>query len=133
MIGASVSSTGLSSRVAAALAYSGWWITGLIFWVVEERDTFVRFHAAQAVAAFGFVALLIVTLFGLAVVSLSFLPAAFSFFAIAAIVTWASGILLWGVAMWKVANGTVWRIPGAAELADWMMQRWTAGAGAGIR
>lgn len=133
VVGAATSSTGLSSRVAAALAYSGWWMTGLIFWVVEARDPFVRFHAAQAVAAFGFVALLIVSFFGLAAVSLSFFPAAFAFFAIAALVTWALGILLWVAAMWKVANGAVWRLPGAAELADRMTLRRTAKAGAAVR
>jgi uncharacterized membrane protein len=115
------SSTGLSSRTAAALAYGGWWITGLIFWAVEQRDVFVRFHAAQAVAAFGFVALLIAVFFVLAALSLSFLPAAFSFFAIAALVTWVLGIFVWVFAMSKAASGAIWRIPGAAELADWMM------------
>ena len=47
------SSTGLPPRLAAVLAYGGWWVTGLIFWVVERRNRFVRFHAAQSIAAFG--------------------------------------------------------------------------------
>ena len=32
----SISSSGLSPRLAAPLAYSGWWITGLIVWFVER-------------------------------------------------------------------------------------------------
>ena len=115
------SSTGLSPRVAAALAYAGWWVTGAIFWVVEQRDEFVRFHAAQAIAAFGVIAALVVGFCALAAASLSFLPAAFMPFLWAAGLTWIGGLLLWVVAMWKAARGERWRIPLASELADKMM------------
>ena len=112
------SSTGLSPRTAAALAYSGWWITGLIFWFLERQDQEVRFHAAQATTAFGLIALLILLFGGLAAVSLSFLPSAFTLFMAAATVTWLGGVVLWGVTMWKMASGDEWRIPVAADLAD---------------
>ena len=71
------SSTGLSPRLAAALSYAGWWLTGIVFYVLE-RDPFARFHAAQAIAAFGAIAVFIVAFLGLAAASLSFMPAAFS-------------------------------------------------------
>jgi uncharacterized membrane protein len=116
--GALVSSTGLSRRVAAPLAYSGWWITGLLVWLVERRDPYIRFHAAQAVTAFGLVAALIAAFAALAVASLSLLPSAFTLFVWAAAVTWVAGMLLWVVTMWKAANGEAWRIPVAADLAD---------------
>jgi uncharacterized membrane protein len=112
------SSTGLSSRVAAPLAYSGWWITGIILWLLERRDPYVRFHAAQSVAAFGLVAALIAAFAALAVASLSLLPSAFTLFVGAAALTWLGGMLLWVVTIWKAANGDAWRIPVAASLAD---------------
>jgi uncharacterized membrane protein len=112
------SSTGLSSPVAAVLAYTGWWITGGIFWWLERRDRVVRFHAAQAIVAFGIVAFLVVLCAGLAALSLSFLPSMFGFFAGAAAVTWAAGVVLWGIAMWKAARGDEWRIPVAADWAE---------------
>lgn len=118
------SSTGLSSHTAAVLAYGAWWVTGLIFWFAERRDPFVRFHAAQAVAAFGFTALLIGVFLALAVLSLSFLPSAFMFFATAALVTWVGGMVLWVVVLFKAAVGEVWRIPGAADVADWLTSNW---------
>ena len=96
-------------------------MTGLLLWVVEQEDRFVRFHAAQAVAALGLIALLIAGFGGLAVVSLSFLPRAFTPFMWAAAVTWTVGLVLWIVAMWKAATGHTWRIPLAADLADRMM------------
>ena len=113
-----LSSTGLSPRVGAPLAYAGWWITGIVMWLVERRDPYVRFHAAQSMAAFGLIAVLTAAFAALAVVSLSVLPGAFTLFVWAAALMWAGGMLLWGVAMWKAASGDAWRIPVAADLAD---------------
>lgn len=112
------SSTGLSPRVAAPLAYAGWWVTGAILWFVERRDRAIRFHAAQSIAAFGVVAFLILAFSAFAVASLPLLPAAFNLFFWAAVATWAGGIVLWIVALWKAATGHTWRIPIAADLAD---------------
>ena len=117
-----LSSTGLSPRAAAALAYSGWWLTGLIMWFVERHDRYVRFHAAQSTIAFGAIAVFILLCGALAVASLSFLPALFSFFAWLAAAAWAGGVVLWGVMLWTVFNGDEWRIPVAAEWADRLCQ-----------
>ena len=100
------------------LAYGGWWLTGALFWFVERRDSYVRFHAAQSVAAFGLVALLIVLFGALAAISLSFEPAAFGPLMWAAGLTWAAGVILWLWAMWKAASGDAWRMPLAGTLAE---------------
>ena len=113
-----MSSIGLPTRTAAALAYSGWWITGALFWFLEQRDPVVRFHAAQSIVVFGTAAIL-VGIFGvLAAASLSFLPSLFSFFLGAAILTWMAGVALWLMTMWKVVSGDEWRIPVAAPWAE---------------
>lgn len=109
------SSIGLSSRTAATLAYSGWWITGAIFWALERRDPVVRFHAAQAIVVFGLVAALILVFGMLAAVSLSFMPSLFMVFISAAALTWVAGVLLWGVVMWRIGRGGEWRVPAAVE------------------
>ena len=116
------SSTGLSPRVAAPLAYAGWWVTGAILWFLERRDHTIRFHAAQSVTAFGVIAAIIAAFGALAFASLSFLPSAFTLFLWAAMITWGASVVLWIVAIWKAAAGHAWRIPVAAELADRMMQ-----------
>ena len=112
------SSTGLPSRVAAPLAYAGWWITGAIFWAVERRDAYVRFHAAQACVAFGAIAVAVAMLSVMAAVSVVVMPKAFGVWVWAAMLGWGAGVLLWIVAMWNAATGRVWRIPVAARLAD---------------
>jgi uncharacterized membrane protein len=122
------SSTGLSSPTAATLAYAGWWVTGAIFWFVERRDRFVRFHAAQALVTFGALALFIMLCGALAIVSLSFLPVAFTPLMAAAGLAWVAGVVLWMIAMWKAASGDEWRIPVAAEYADLLLLTVSAAA-----
>jgi uncharacterized membrane protein len=119
---AAETSTGLSTREAATLSYVGWWLTGLIFWLVERRDRQVRFHAAQALAAFGGFAFLICALGGLALVSLSFLPEMFDVLMVAAEIAAALAVLLWLVSVWQVASGHDWRIPIAAGWAERMIR-----------
>ena len=114
------SSTGLSSNTAAALAYGGWWVTGLIIWFLERRDSFARFHAAQSVVAFGVIAVLILFFGVLAAASLSFAPAAFSALVGVMVFAWVLGVALWLVSLWKAAHGEDWRIPWASALADRM-------------
>jgi uncharacterized membrane protein len=120
MQSATATSTGLAPRTAATLAYTAWWITGLLFWFLEREDRFVRFHAAQALVAFGVIAGLVVGFASLAGASLSFLPEAFMPLLVAAFVTWLGGLVLWLVAMWKAASGDAFRIPLAAGMADRM-------------
>ena len=111
-------STGIAPRTAATLAYAAWWITGVIFWILEREDRFVRFHAAQAIAAFGAISLMVIVFAGLAAASLSFFPSAFTSLLGAAFCSWVAGLLLWLVTMWKAANGNAFRIPLAARWAD---------------
>ena len=111
---------GLPGRVAAPLAYSGWWVTGALIWFLERRDLYVRFHAAQACVVFGAIALAVAMLSGLAATSLVFMPGAFGFWAWAGGLIWVAGLVLWLVAIWHAATGRLWRIPVAAELADRM-------------
>jgi uncharacterized membrane protein len=112
------STTGITSRTASVLSYLGWWVSGLIFLVVEREDALVRFHAAQATITFGGLALLIGLLGVLALVTLSFAPSGFLFLAGSAFVVWIASVVLWLVALWQAGQGKRWRIPLAAELAD---------------
>lgn len=112
------SSTGLPPRLAAALAYAGWWLTGALLWLVERRDPFVRFHAAQSLVVFGVAAIVIAAFIGLALVALQFLPSAFSMFLGAAGVTAVAAVLLWIVAVAQALRGVRWRIPLLGSLAE---------------
>ena len=111
---------GLPGRVAAPLAYAGWWVTGALFWFLERRDLYVRFHAAQACVVFGTIAIVVALLTAIAGTALLFMPSVFGFLLWLAGLIWAAGLVLWLVAIWHAANGRLWRIPVAAEIADRM-------------
>ena len=42
----------MSENVADCCATSFWWVTGIIFFLIDKRP-FVRFHAAQSMVVFG--------------------------------------------------------------------------------
>ena len=46
-------SMGMQPNVEAGLSYVLGWITGLIFFLVEKQNRFVRFHAMQSILFFG--------------------------------------------------------------------------------
>jgi len=46
-------SMGMDQNVAAGLSYVLGWITGLIFFLMEKQNRFVRFHAMQSILFFG--------------------------------------------------------------------------------
>jgi uncharacterized membrane protein len=45
-------SINMDPNTAAGLAYLGTWLTGLIFFLIEKQNRFVRFHAMQSILAF---------------------------------------------------------------------------------
>lgn len=47
------STMGMDPKTAAGLSYLGIWITGIIFFILEKKNRFVRFHAMQSILFFG--------------------------------------------------------------------------------
>ncbi|MBX5449553.1 MAG: DUF4870 domain-containing protein [Thermogemmatispora sp.] len=49
---------GMEANTAAGLSYVLGWLTGLIFFLMEKQNRFVRFHAMQSLIWFGFLTVL---------------------------------------------------------------------------
>lgn len=106
-VAGTASSTGLSPNVAAALSYLLGFITGIIFYVLEKENQYVRFHAMQSIVVFGTLFVLriaisiigIIPLFGWIVWILGFL------------VLGIIGLVLWIVLMIKAFQGQEWEVP----------------------
>lgn len=47
------SSMGMAQNTAAGLSYLAFWVTGIIFFLLEKKNRFVRFHAMQSILFFG--------------------------------------------------------------------------------
>ncbi len=56
------SSMGMQPNVAAGLSYVLGWVTGLIFFLIEKQNRFVRFHAMQSILFFGGIQVIVLIL-----------------------------------------------------------------------
>lgn len=56
------SEEGVDGKVAAALCYAGFWLTGLLFVLFVHNNKFIRFHAMQSLLFFGAVNVLFIAL-----------------------------------------------------------------------
>ncbi len=103
----SKTSTGLEENVAGLLCYLLGFITGILFYVLEKDNSFVRFHAMQSIITFG-------AIFVLSIV-LGFIP----------IIGWILALLLpfvalalWIILMIKAYQGERYKLPIVGDMAE---------------
>lgn len=119
----SPTSTGVEPRLAALLCYAAWWVSALVFLVLEQQHRGVRFHAAQSLILFGALSVLIATLSALSVVMLMISATAFQAARLIVYLVWIGAVGVWLLLMLKTYRGETFRIPLAAELADRLAAR----------
>ncbi len=110
-------STGVEPRLSALLSYTGWWVSGLIFLIVEQQHRGVRFHAAQSLVVFGGLSVLIGVLSTLSVGMLVVSASAFQLARFVVAVVWMGAVALWLLLMYKTFRGETCRVPLASGLA----------------
>ena len=111
--------TGMQPNVAALLSYVLGFLTGLVFFLIEKENKFVRFHAIQSMIVFGAMFVLQIAvgmLFAMfAMMRLGFMMPAFSF--ITGLLYLAS-VILWVVLMVKAYQGEMFKLPIAGDIAE---------------
>jgi len=100
-------STGLSPNIAGLLCYVAGWVSGIIFFVLEQKNKFVRFHAAQSIVAFG-----TITVAGIILGLIPVVGGAFS--AIIGII----GFIVWIIMIVKASSGEWYKLPWAGDVAE---------------
>ena len=99
-------STGLQANVAGLLCYVLGWVSGLVFFLIEKENKFVRFHAMQSIIVFGAITVAyILTVIPFIGVVISFL-------------LWILGLVLWIILMIKAYQGQQYKLPWAGNLAE---------------
>ena len=96
----------MKARTAGLLCYLFAWVTGLIFFLLERENRFMRFHAMQSILFFG---------------SLSILQWVFSHLTFFGVVGGALGVVMfigWIVLMVKAGQGKYYKLPLFGDLAD---------------
>jgi uncharacterized membrane protein len=104
------STVNLTPNVIGVLCYLGIWITGIIFFILEQKNKWVRFHAAQSIVVFGGL--------GIAYAILHWIPYLGVFFSV---VIWIIGIILWVLLMSRAYNGERFKLPLAGDIAEIML------------
>ena len=102
---------GLTPNLAGLLCYLGMWVAGIVLLALEQKNRFVRFHAAQSIVVFG-----ALTLFS---IFLRFIPVVGG---LIAIITGLLTFVLWLILMVKAYRGEFYRLPVAAELAEALLK-----------
>jgi uncharacterized membrane protein len=97
----------LTPRVAGLLCYLGAWVTGIIFLVLEQKNSFVRFHALQSIIVFA-----VLSVAGAIFGHLPILG-----FGLGTAIT-LLGFCLWLLLMVKANAGIVYKLPWAGDLAE---------------
>lgn len=101
-------SVGLEENVEGALCYLLGFITGILFYFLEKRSEFVRFHATQSTILF----------IGLCILSYLFMFVPFLGSVISII-----SLLLWLFLMYKAYEGERYKLPVVGDLAEQHMGR----------
>jgi len=98
---------GLDKNIEGVLCYLLFWISGLIFLLLEREDDFIRFHAMQS-----FVTFLSLNLVAIVVSAIPIIG-----WIISALINIAI-IVLWIVGMIKAYNGEMYKFPVFGDIAE---------------
>jgi uncharacterized membrane protein len=101
--------SGLEPRFAAALAYLGGALTGILFLIIEKQDRFVRFHAMQSTITFLAVVVVHFVLRGVPVIG----PVLTFAFVVGI-------VILWVILIVKAFSGERYKLP---YIGDWAEQQ----------
>jgi len=99
-------STGMQANLAALLSYLLGFVTGIIFYVVEKENKFVRFHAMQSIVVFGFFFALSIVVSIIPIVNMLVFP------------VWILELVLWVILMVKAYQGERFKLPVAGDIAE---------------
>ena len=100
-------STGIQPNVAALLSYVLGVLTGIIFFIIEKENKFVRFHAMQSIITFGGLFVIQIVFAFIPVVGAIILP-----------IISITSLILWVVLMIKSYQGEKFKLPIVGDIAE---------------
>lgn len=109
-------SIGMSQNTAAGLSYVFMWLSGLIIFLVEKQNRFVRFHALQSVMFFG-------SMYIISIVA-GFLP---YIGGVIGTLAWLVTIVGWIVLMINGFQGKYFKLPVIGDYAERYANQGTGG------
>ncbi len=107
------SGTKLEPNVAGLLCYVLGWITGLVFFLIEKDDDFVRFHAMQSIVFFGAVTVAMIVLD-----LLRMIPYIWPLFVALESLLGLFAFVMWIILMIKAYQGERLKLPIVGDMAE---------------
>ena len=98
---------GVTENLEGLLCYALGWVSGLVFLLLEQKNTFVRFHALQSLVTF-------LAFFILSAV-IGFIPV---LGILVGLVLWPLGVVLWIVLMVKAYKGERYKLPMVGDFVE---------------
>ena len=112
------SSSGIEPNLAAALSYVLSIITGVIFFVIEKENKYVRFHAMQSIL-FGAAWIVLWIVLGIVSLGLIFVPIiGWIINAVIYLGLGLGGFILWLLLMYKAYQGEKFKLPIIGDIAE---------------
>jgi len=107
------SSTGMEPKIAVLLAYLFSWLGGLIIWLIEKENKFVKWNALQALIL-GIIEAIIVIL----MIIFGWIPFIGWLFVVIGWLALVAILVAVIIAIVKAFSGETFRIPGISSLTD---------------
>ena len=106
--------TSIQENIAGALCYALWWVSGLIFFLIDKRPS-VRFHAMQSIVFFGGLSALHWLLF---VAGWSAGIFGWAFMGIVRSALGLLGFVFWIILIIKAYQGKHYKLPIVGDIAE---------------
>ncbi len=120
--------SGLEPNIAGLLCYVLWWLSGLIFFLVEKDNKFIRFHAIQSMVAFGSVTVILILIGILRAVLVAIFWGGLRSWGAAAlfntlfsglsVIIWVGAVVLAIILMIKAYQNETFKLPIAGNIAE---------------
>ena len=109
-----------AGRFAAGLCYVGFWMTGLLFLIFQNKKRLVRFHAIQSLLFFGAVNVMYIVLINIIDASIPFVSAfAIFLFVVMNIIA----VVAWFVGLINAFSGKYTKLPLVGDIAEQYINR----------
>jgi len=123
-MGLGTTSMGMQPNVAAGVSYIFGWISGLIFFLMEKQNKFVRFHAMQSICLGALAAvlwvlysILVVGALATATASPNAAAGGLGIMGMVFMLIWLAFFVLWVVCLIQAFTGKWFKIPVIGEMA----------------
>ena len=108
---------GMTPNVAGLLCYLFGWVSGLIFFLVEKENKFVRFHAMQSIAVYVAFTVIVIVLWILQLITM-FIPFIGILFTVLMVLTYIAMFVMWVILMIKAYQGEKFKLPWVGNFAE---------------